>query len=179
MSIETLLETVPAYARDLKLNLANLLQQPELTPQQTWGTALACAVAARNGELLAAVAERARQVLSETAFGAAEAAAAIMGMNNVYYRFQHLCTNDKYKTIPARLRMQVIRSHGSDPVDFELWCLAVSAINGCGACVDSHERVVREKGLAEEAVAAAIRLAAVIHALAGVLEAEQVLRQPA
>jgi len=179
MSIEKLLERLPAYARDLKLNLPNLLQQPELTPQQTWGTALACAMAARNGELLAAIGEQARQVLSETAFAAAQASSAIMGMNNVYYRFQHLCSNDRYKTIPARLRMQVIRSHGSDPADFELWCLAVSAINGCGACVDSHERVVREKGLAEESVAAAIRLSAVINALAGVLEAEEALRQPA
>jgi len=179
MTIDALLERVPAYARDLKLNLTNLLQQPELTPQQTWGTALACAMAARNDDLLAAVAQQARQQLPETVFAAAQAAAAIMGMNNVYYRFQHLCSNERYKTIPARLRMQVIRSHGSDPIDFELWCLAVSAINGCAACVDSHERVVREKGLTEEAVAAAIRLAAVIHALAAVLEAEETLGPPA
>jgi alkyl hydroperoxide reductase subunit D len=71
--------------------------------------------------------------------------------------------------------MNVIRTHGGDPVDFELWCLAVSAVNGCGACVDSHERVVRQKGLTEEAVAAAVRIASVVHALAVVLETEPVL----
>ena len=97
-----------------------------------------------------------------------------MGMNNVYYRFLHLTSNEAYKTMPARLRMNVIRSHGVDQADFELWCAAVSAIKGCAACVDSHEKVVREKGMNEESVLAAIRLAAVIHGLATVLDAEKV-----
>ena len=96
-------------------------------------------------------------------------------MNNVYYRFIHLASNDKYATMRAGLRMNVIRMHGVPQADFELWCLAVSAINGCGACIDSHERVVREKGLSEEAVQAAIRIAAVIHAVARVLDAEAAL----
>jgi alkyl hydroperoxide reductase subunit D len=76
--------------------------------------------------------------------------------------------------MPTRLCMNVIRSHGVDPADFELWCAAVSAINGCAACVDSHEKVVREKGISEEGVLAAIRLAAVIHGMATVLDAERV-----
>ncbi|HWB99437.1 MAG TPA: carboxymuconolactone decarboxylase family protein [Bryobacteraceae bacterium] len=174
MSLEALLARVPDYAKDLKLNLSNVLKQSELTPQQTWGTALACAVALRNPELLAAVQAEAEAQLKPEAVFAAKAAAAIMGMNNIYYRFQHLSGNEKYATIPARLRMQVIRSHGSDPVDFELWCLAVSAINGCGVCVGSHERVLREKGVTEETILAAVRIASVIHALAGVLEAVDV-----
>jgi alkyl hydroperoxide reductase subunit D len=104
--------------------------------------------------------------LSEQAIFAAKAAAAIMGMNNIFYRFRHLSSNAKYGEMPARLRMQVIRTQTSDPVDFELWCLAVSAINGCGVCVDSHEKVLREKGVNEETVLAAVRIAAVIHGLA-------------
>ena len=107
-------------------------------------------------------------------FACGRYAAAVMGMNNVYYRFLHLASNANYCNMPARLRMNIIRSHGIDPVDFELWCAAVSAVNGCSACVDSHEKVVREKGLSEEAVLAAIRLAAVIHGLATVLDAEKV-----
>jgi len=105
---------------------------------------------------------------------AAKAAAAVMGMNNIFYRFRHLSTNPKYGTMPARLRMQVIGKHGSDPVDFELWCLTVSAINGCGACVDSHEHVLREKGVSEETVIAAVRIASTIHAIAAILDAEPV-----
>jgi alkyl hydroperoxide reductase subunit D len=68
--------------------------------------------------------------------------------------------------------MQGIRTHGADPVDFELWCLAVSAINGCESCIASHEAVVTEKGLTEEQVVAAVRIAATIHAIASVMDTE-------
>jgi alkyl hydroperoxide reductase subunit D len=71
--------------------------------------------------------------------------------------------------MPARLRMQIVARHGGDPVDFELCCLAVSAINGCGLCVDSHEHVLREKGVTEETVLAAVRVASAIYAVAAVL----------
>ncbi len=179
MTIEQLLETVPAYAKDLKLNLQNLLKQPELNEQQIWGTVVASTIVARNAQLTEVLLPEAEQHLSPEAFHAAKAAAAIMGMNNVYYRFTHMVSGEKYSTIPARLRMQVIRTHGSDPVDFELWCIAASAINNCQACVTSHERVVLEKGLTEEAVVAAVRIAAVIHALAGVFDAEAVVPTPA
>ncbi|HZR58517.1 MAG TPA: carboxymuconolactone decarboxylase family protein [Terriglobales bacterium] len=175
MTLTELMDTVPAYARDLKLNFSTLSQQKELTEQQTWGTIVASAVASRNAELTKAVLAEAPSHLSPQALDAAKAAAAIMGMNNVYYRFQHLTTNENYRTMPARLRMNVLRSHGIDQVDFELWSAAASAIKGCGICVDSHEKVIREKGLNEDAVLAAIRLASVIHGLATVLDAEKVV----
>ncbi len=172
MTIEALSERIPSYAKDLRLNLQSVLGQTELTEQQLWGAAVASAIAARNRDLLAAVLEDARPHLSEQALEAARSAAAIMGMNNVYYRFLHLTSNEKYSTIPARLRMNAIRMHGVDQVDFELWCVAVSAINNCQACVASHEKVVREKGLSAESVLAAVRVAAVIHAVAAVMDAE-------
>jgi len=174
MTLNELMDTVPAYAKDLKLNLSSLTMQQGLTEQQIWGTIAASAVASRNAELTQAALGEAAGHLSPTALEAAKGAAAIMGMNNVYYRFLHLTSNPNYKTMPSRLRMNVIRSHGVDPADFELWCAAVSAINGCAACVDSHEKVVREKGISEEGVLAAIRLAAVIHGLATALDAEKV-----
>jgi alkyl hydroperoxide reductase subunit D len=127
-------------------------------------------VASRNRRVLEAILAEAAGHLDEPALFAARAAAAVMGMNNIFYRFRHLSSNEKYGSMPARLRMQVIRTHGSDPVDFELWCLAVSAINGCGVCVDSHEKVLREKGVGEETILAAVRIASVIHALAAVMD---------
>ncbi len=174
-SIEVLLEKVPAYAKDLKLNLGSLLRQPELTQQQLWGTAVASAIASRNPEVLSAVLADANTQLTPVALEAAKSAAAIMGMNNIYYRFLHLTENGKYKTIPARLRMNVMRTHGVEQADFELWCTAVSAINNCQACVASHEHEVRAKGISEEAILAAVRIAAVIHALAAVFDSEQAL----
>ncbi len=174
--MEEFYSSFPDHARDLKLNLQNVLKQPELTEQQAWGTAVASAIASRNHTLTATILKEAATHLSPEALHAAKAAAAIMGMNNIYYRFQHLSGNERYSQIPARLRMQVIRSHGSDPVDFELWCTAVSAINGCGVCVASHEKVLREKGVTEETILAAIRIASTLHGTAVVLDAEEAVK---
>jgi alkyl hydroperoxide reductase subunit D len=174
MTLNELLDTVPGYAKDLKLNLSTLIQQQELNEQQIWGTLVASAVASRNPQLIQTVLSEAVSHLTPQALDAAKGAAAIMGMNNVFYRFQHLTKNPKYQTLRAGLRMNLLRTHGIDPVDFELWCTAVSAINGCGACVDSHEQVIRSKGLSEESILAAVRLASVVHGLATVLDTEAV-----
>ena len=174
MTFDQLMETIPGYAKDLKLNFSSLVrQQTELTPQQLWGTVVASAIATRNLVLIVAVlAEAANHITAQT-LEAAKSAAAIMAMNNIYYRFQHMSSNPKYPTMPARLRMNAMRSHGGDPLDFELWSLAVSAINGCGKCVDAHESVLRGKSVSEETILAAVRVASVIHALGTVLDAEK------
>jgi lipoyl-dependent peroxiredoxin subunit D len=175
MSIDALKSRLPDYAKDLKLNLSGLPSTPGLTLQQLWGTILAAAVASRNGEVIAAIADEARQHLDEAALQAAKAAAAITSMNNIYYRFTHLVGNKEYATMPAKLRMNILANPGVDKVDFELWSLAVSAVNGCGACIDAHEREVVGKGLTKEAVQNAVRIAAVLYAVSTVLAAETAL----
>lgn len=181
MNFDQLMEAVPSYAKDLKLNFSSLVrQQTELSEQQAWGTVVASAIAARNEQILSAAFEEGVAHLRPEAMEAAKAAAAIMGMNNIFYRFQHMASNEKYATMRAGLRMNVMRTHGIEPLDFELWCTAVSAINGCGACIDSHEKTLREKGMSEEQILAAIRIASVINALAVVFDAEKVAApQPA
>lgn len=174
MNLTAIIDSMPDYARDLKLNLQNVLAQTELTEQQTWTVAVTCALTARCGMLSSAIEEEAAKKLSPEQLNSAKAAFALMGMNNVYYRFKHMVANEEYDPIPARLRMQLIRSHGGDPVDFELACLAASAIKGCEACVKSHDKVVREKGLTAEAVVASVRIASTLHAVAAVIDAESV-----
>jgi len=166
VSLDALLESVPEYAKDLRINLGNVLRQTELAESQAWGTAISCAVTARHPALLAAITAEASKHLDENALFGARAAAALMGMNNIFYRFRHLSGNPEYAEQPARLRMQMIRGHGRDPLDFELWCLAASSITGCALCVDAHEKVLREKGVRTETIMAAVRIAAVIHGLA-------------
>ena len=172
MSIDALKAQLPDYAKDLKLNLGNVLNTPGLTAQQVWGTAVASAVAARNPTVRDAVLADARQHISAVAIDAAKAAAAIMAMNNIYYRFVHLASATDYAGMPARLRMNVIANPGVDGLDFELWSLAVSAINGCGMCIDAHEREIVKKGASREAVQNIVRIASVIHAVAVTLEGE-------
>ena len=173
--MDALRDRIPDYARDLRLNLSSVLTPqgaPGLSESQLWMTALASAIASRNAELARAIEAAATEKLEPVQVEAARAAAAIMGMNNVYYRFLHLVEDDEYAKLPARLRMNVIGSPGIDKADFELMSLAVSAVNGCGKCVSSHERILRQHDLGREAVQSAVRIASVIHAIAGVLDYE-------
>ncbi len=179
MSIDTLKDRLPDYARDLKLNLSGLAAEPTLGAQQRAGSFVAAAIASRNPEVTEAILAAFGPELSPEAMQAAKAAAAIMGMNNIYYRFVHLASAPDYKTMPAKLRMNVIGKPGVEKADFELWCLVVSAVNGCGQCIDSHERELRKAGLSAEQVQAAVRIAAVVHAVAVTLETERAAPAPA
>jgi alkyl hydroperoxide reductase subunit D len=176
MSLESLRNSLPDYAKDQKLNLGSLATEPALTEQQRAGTFIVAALASRNPEVIRAIAAEFAPKLSPEALTAAKAAASIMGMNNIYYRFVHLVPGD-YANMPAKLRMNVMARPGVEKVDFELWSMAVSAINGCGMCMESHEKILLQHGLGKEAVQAAIRIAAVVHATAVTLEAEQALAQ--
>lgn len=173
MSLETIQQQLPDYARDTRLNLGALSTISSLTPQQLWGTAIASAAACRQAILLHAVLNEAAPHMSLEAVTAAKTAASLMAMNNIYYRFVHLVGNESYRNMPARLRMTAIASPGVDKLDFELWALAVSAINGCGMCLESHEHEVIAKGATREMVQDAVRIAAIIHAVATTLDIEQ------
>jgi alkyl hydroperoxide reductase subunit D len=174
MSIEALKNALPEYAKDQKLNLGSLAIDPSLSPQQIAGTFVASALASRNATVIREIVGEFAPKLSAEALTAAKSAASIMGMNNIYYRFIHLAGGD-YLSLPAKLRMNVMAKPGVDKVDFELWSLAVSAINGCGMCMESHEKAVRHGGLSAEQVQTAVRIAAVVHAVAATLDGEAAL----
>jgi alkyl hydroperoxide reductase subunit D len=172
-TLDSIRESLPGYARDLQLNLGTVLSAagaPGLSERQIWAVALAAAGASRNAEFTRRLQALAAQHLDAAHVNAAQAAAAIMGMNNVYYRFLHLVEDEEYAKLPARLRMSVIGNPGIAKADFELLALAVSAINGCGSCVAAHERQLRQHGFEREAVQSAVRIAATVHAVARVLE---------
>ncbi len=171
MSIDALREALPAYAKDLSLNLNVLIAETVLTDQQKWGCFLATAYAVGQADVLKAV--EGASNLSDAAKSAAKAAAAIMSMNNVYYRALHLMENHDYRTLPARLRMSVISNPGVEKIDFELWCAAVSAINGCGMCLDAHEAELRRHNTSAVAIQAALRIASVVNAVSRVMAAER------
>ena len=172
MSLDALRETLPAYAKDLSLNLGSLASETVLNDQQKWGAFLASAHAIGVAPVVKAIEAEAAAVLSPEALNAARSAAAIMGMNNIYYRSLHLLQNAEYRTLPARLRMNIIANPGVDKSDFELWCTAVSAVNGCGMCLDSHEEELKKHGVANTQVQAALRIASVMNAASRVASAE-------
>ncbi len=168
LSVESLRASIPEWAKDLELNLSSVLGGAitSITEEQRWGVALACAIAAGNAQLRDAVLEDARRIGGEAVVEDARAAAALMAMNNVFYRFRHYIDKEAYDQRPARLRMQRLAKPATDKASFELMCLAVSAINGCEVCVRSHEAAVLENGLTEESVFDAVRIAATIRGVA-------------
>lgn len=169
--MQTILDAIPAYAKDIKLNLSTLLNnQDPLNSQQFWGILVACAAASKNDILLKTVIAKAEENISAEAITAAKSAAIIMAMNNIYYRFTHSVANNDYTKMPANLRMNVIAQPGIDKNDFELYSLAVSAINGCQFCMSAHEKILIAKGISKEVVQAAVRVAAITHATALSLE---------
>ncbi|MDC7682906.1 carboxymuconolactone decarboxylase family protein [Asticcacaulis sp. BYS171W] len=173
MSIDALRDLIPAYAKDLSLNLSSLASETVLTDQQKWGTFVATAYAVGVPEVVQNLEAAASASLTPEALNAAKAAAAIMGMNNVYYRALHLMHNQEYATLPAKLRMNILANPGAPKVDFELWSLAVSAVNGCGLCLDSHEKVLRAHDVTNVQVQAALRIAATVNAISAVIRGEK------
>jgi alkyl hydroperoxide reductase subunit D len=170
-TLEQIRNAIPEPAKDIRLNLTAVLDQSALSAEQRWGVAVASAIAARNPALREAVLGAAKDAVSAAVIEDAIAAASLMAMNNVYYRFRHVIGQPVYADKPARLRMQRLARPAGSKVDFELFCLAVSAINGCEACLLAHEKVVVDAGLTADHVHDAIRIAATVQASAVALEA--------
>ncbi|MDB5688399.1 MAG: alkyl hydroperoxide reductase AhpD [Sphingomonas bacterium] len=168
MSLKAFAEILPDYAKDLRLNINSLLSDQTLGDQRKYGLLLACAHGTGYKPIVEAAEAECVPNLSPEAANAARAAAAVMAMNNVYYRFVHLASNPEYGQMPAKLRMNVIAAPGIDKADFELFSLAVSAMNGCGMCIDSHEKVLKQHGVKAEAIQAGARVGAVMKAVATV-----------
>lgn len=168
MSLAELKETLPGFARDIKLNLETVLTEDGaagLTREQIFGIALASAYAVQNKAVAEMILSESSGALSAESIEAAKAAATIMAMNNVYYRFVHLADDKEFGKMPAGLRMNVIAKPGIAKADFELMSLAVSAINGCGLCVNAHIAQVRHAGITNEGIQSAVRIGAIINAV--------------
>ena len=166
--LTTIKEQIPDFAKDIRLNVGSLVNDQTLGDQRKYGLILACAHGTGYKPIVDAAEAEIASKLSDEAATAARSAAAVMAMNNVYYRFTHLAGNKEYLNMPARLRMNVIGAPGIDKADFELFSLAVSAMNGCGMCIDSHERVLTQHNVKAETIQTAARIAAVIKAVATV-----------
>jgi len=176
MSVADIRNALPDYAKDLKLNLDSVLSEsgsPGLDGKQIGAIALASAIVSRYRPLAAEIEAYAAEQLSPEEINGAKAAAAIMGMNNIYYRAIHLIENDEYATMRAGLRMNVMNNSGLDKISFELASLAASAINGCGMCMASHEKTLRKHEVSAQGVQSTLKIAAVIHAVAVTAEQAQ------
>lgn len=180
MDFETLKTHIPDTAKDIRLNIGSLERSDALTPAQLWGSVAAAALATRQPSVIRAAFGEAKKRLdpatADATLAAVKTAAAIMAMNNIFYRSRHLLHDEALNQVPARLRMQGMMTHGQPQVDFELWSVAVSAINGCGMCLESHSgKLMKEHAVRPEAINDVLRISSVMFAAASVVDHDAAL----
>ncbi|KTD05638.1 carboxymuconolactone decarboxylase family protein [Fluoribacter gormanii] len=176
MSIEQLKHMIPDFAKDIRLNVSNLfgnVTQSGLTETQFYGVALAVAYTLKNKCIIDAIKTDGASYITSELEQAVKTATALMAMNNVYYRAIHLAENKELSSMPANLRMNGMLNPGVPKADFELFALAVSAINGCGMCIHSHIRQLLEHDLNKVSVQSVLRIAAILNALSFVLSYDE------
>lgn len=170
--LNELLLKLPAEAKDLEVNVKRVLGGESLNPEQTWGVALASVLMIRHQDLSAAILDGAVAAgVGEPVLADARGAAAIMGMNTVYYRFQHLMGSATYKKLPVNLRMTRMKQVATTEAQFELFSVGPAALAGCELCLKVHEAAVLKGGFSEEQFHDAVRIAAVLNGLAVALDA--------
>jgi alkyl hydroperoxide reductase subunit D len=171
-NLEELKLQIPDYAKDVKMNINSLISQENqiLSVKQVFGCALTSAYATKNKILIKILENEAKNFLSEIELNAAKTSAILMAMNNIYYRFTHLIEDKEYSQMPAGLRMKGIIDHGIEKIDFEIFSLAASIINGCGMCIDAHANQLAKHGINKTQIQMIAKIAAVINSSAQLLE---------
>jgi alkyl hydroperoxide reductase subunit D len=168
-SLDALRDTLPDELKDIRLNLSSVLAGENLQPAQALGVALSSARFLKSTPLTAALESDLRAGLGDAAgpvISDAVAAAGLMAMNTVYYRFRHMLGKESYEARPPRLRMSRMAQPATSKLDFELMSLACAALAGCELCIQNHEASLVHLGLSEDACHDAVRIAAVVSAAA-------------
>lgn len=170
MSIEALTKQLPDFAVDLKNNIALLAEEQILSNQQKAGAFILAALAVRNKEIIDAMTKQFGGQLSADEWQAIKTISAIMPVYNFYYRFAGLSAVEEYEEMPLKLRLSSLSKIKAAEMDSELWIVTISAVNGCANCLKAHEPAARKAGASAQQIQAVIRIAAVIYAIAAVLE---------
>lgn len=163
--VQQLKESIPDHAKDLKLNLDSVINRSGLDEVDAHACALAAAIAANNGELALDI-QMNGPLKDSQECTAAKAAAALMGMNNIYYPFVEMCDDPSLKGLPPGLRMNVYATHGGvSKVKFEMYALAASIVGKCHFCVKSHYDLLKKEGLTIQQLQSIGKIASVIGAI--------------
>jgi alkyl hydroperoxide reductase subunit D len=166
-----LLQKLPEEAVDLVANAQRVLGGESLNTIQTWGCALASAYFIRQPELIASILTDAKAAgLNQEHLSDAKGAAALMGMNTVYFRFRHIMHTEAYTQKAFNLRMTRMQQVATDQTHYELYSIGPAALAGCELCLKAHEAAVKKGGLNEDNVHDAVRIASVLNGIAVALE---------
>lgn len=165
-TLETLLAGESSQIRDARMNLSALSRSKELTAKEQALLAVAVANNNNNHLLERAFSQRAKtEGATDAELASVLACTSVMRSNNILYRFRHFIGKESYESMPAGLRMNVMMNPAVGKEFFELVSTAISAVNGCEACVKSHEASLLHLGCTEKRIFEAIRVACIITSL--------------
>jgi alkyl hydroperoxide reductase subunit D len=163
--VDQVKESIPDHAKDIKLNLDAVMNRSGLDEVDAHACAFAAAIAANNGDLAFEISMNGPLVGTDER-EAAKTAAALMGMNNVYYPFVEMTEDSDLKGLPPGLRMNAYATHGGvSKKKFEMYALAASIVGKCHFCVKNHYDVLKKEGMTVTELQAVGKIAAVINAI--------------
>ena len=163
--VDQVKESIPDHAKDIKLNLDAVINRSGLDEVDAHACAFAAAIAASNGDLAFEISMNG-PLMGTDEREAAKTAAALMGMNNVWYPFVEMAADESMKGLPAGLRMNAYATHGGvSKKKIEMYALAASIVGKCHFCVKSHYDILKNEGMTTQELMAVGRIAAVIAAV--------------
>lgn len=166
--LNTIKERIPDYAKDVRLNLDGTIARSSLDKADAVGAALAAAYASGNKFMVDTI--RNSGELSDVDVNAVLTAAALMGMNNVWYPYVEMSGDEELGKQRAELRMNAYATHGGvERNRFELFALAASIVGKCHFCIGSHYKLLKEAGMTVQQLRDVGRIAASVHAAAQAL----------
>jgi alkyl hydroperoxide reductase subunit D len=164
--LEQVKASIPDHAKDIKLNLDAVINRSGLDPVDTHAIAYASAIAAGNGGLAFEIEHNGPLFTAEKEREAAKTAAALMGMNNIYYPFVEMTQDPDLKGLPPGLRMNAYATHGGvSKKKFEMYALAASIVGKCHFCVKNHYDVLKKEGMTVQELQMVGKIASVINAV--------------
>lgn len=162
-------EQIPDYAKDIRLNLDSVITRSSLVPEDTLGVALAAAFAARSQPLVAIF----KATMPAAEANASLTAAALIGMNSVWYSFLEMTGDEELNNQRADLRMNAYATSGGVAKrQFEAYALSAAIVGKCHFCVQSHFELLKREGVTTQQLRDIGRIAAVVNAAAQVLVAK-------
>ena len=170
MNITDTISNFPDYAKDIKLNYSKIINEAILENSMLYSVILISSITTKCKVLIDAAYEESKSHISEEMIEDVKGAFAIMSMNAIYYRFTHLATENSYSSMPANLRMQYMGKHKVSKSNFEMLCLAVAILMGCGKCINAHEAVLRENNVENIRIQTVARIASIMNSIANILE---------
>jgi alkyl hydroperoxide reductase subunit D len=163
--VEQVKESIPDHAKDIKLNLDAVMNRSGLDEVDAHACALAAAIAAGNGDLAFEISMNGPLAGTDER-EAAKTAAALMGMNNVYYPFVEMTEDADLKGLPPGLRMNAYATYGGvSKKKFEMYALAASIVGKCQFCVKNHYDLLKKEGMSVTELQMVGKIAAVINAI--------------